>query len=86
MVIADRYSIKLMIVSSPEHSNDHVHCYDSLSELRKLQPSHGYAFVYVLIDNRTGLIPDGWEVDWYDRPEDAIDDYYKYLAEKVCHG
>ena len=86
MDIINRYSIMLMIASMPENTNDHAHCYNSLSELRKIQPNHSYEFVYVLIDTQTDLLPDGWEVDWYDSPEDAMDDYHKYLAEKVCHG
>jgi hypothetical protein len=68
MRINNEYELRVKVITK-----DSSDCCD----LAELAPETPYDFVYIVIETSTGFIPDDWEVDWFESPEDAISDYYK---------
>jgi len=66
MKINSEYELHVKIITK-----DSTNCCD----LADLSPDTPFDFVYVIIETKTGLVPDGWEADWYESPEAALCDF-----------
>ena len=55
--------------------------YDNLEQFRKDKPDSDYKFGYVVVDTKTGYIPEECN-EWNDTPEEAIQDYIDHIEKE----
>ncbi len=79
MKIDERYEIRTVVIELREDERSGIipgDVYDDLQTFKKEHPFASYKFGYVVIDTKSGYVPDTCN-DWNDSVEDALMDYQK---------
>ena len=77
MKIDERFELRLVVLENRDEMTGD--CYDSFLEFRRNHPYSGYIFAYIIYDTHEDEMAEDSK-DWYDTPEDALNDYFtKYF-------